>query len=73
MRQLNLNTVLITIVLAIGAWNLKETVSHGNIISKFQEQIYINQRDIQEFRLRMAKTESELVLLQIQLAKMRVQ
>lgn len=73
MRQFNINTLLLTVIIAIAGWNLKETVSHGNIISKFQEQIYINQRDIQDFRLRMAKTESELVLLQIQLAKMKVQ
>lgn len=71
-RQFNLNSVLLTLVLALSAWSLKEIVQQGRDFSKMEERLSNQTVAVTELRIRLASVETELTAIQIKIAETRV-
>lgn len=70
-EQFNFNTILLTIVLGIGAWSLKETISQGRDFVELKTKMENMQYHTDDARRRITAVEATVVLVQIELAKLK--
>lgn len=70
MRQFNINTLLCTVLLALGTWNLKQT--SDLIAGQAESSVRFSQvdRDIIAFRLKLNELETDLIHLRLEVAQM---
>jgi hypothetical protein len=71
MKQLNLNTILLTLVLALSGWTLRTVVEMSTVQASMLERILQHDREIVELRSRTIETEKVVTQLRIQLAHAR--
>lgn len=58
MRQNFVTNTLLSIVILLSGWSLKETVAHGNVLSTLVARQEISDRDLLELRARINATEA---------------
>lgn len=73
MRQLNLNSILLTVVLLLSGWTLSEVSQQGKDAAADREKLAANSREIADLRSRMLSAEVAIVNAQINLARLQRQ
>lgn len=53
-----LTNTLLSIVILLSGWSLKETVAHGNVLASLVSRQEISDRDLLELRARVTSTEA---------------
>ncbi len=68
-KNINLNTILIAIVLGLSGWNLKETVQQGRDFSRLEERTANLMRESVDHRMRLTSLELGLLQVKVDLAR----
>jgi len=71
-HQLNFNTILITVLLALASWNLKETIEQSQQAAKIEERTQALQREMLDLRARVVSVEAQVIDAQLVLARINV-
>lgn len=71
MKNVNFNSVLIMIVIAICGWALKENINNGRDMAEIKQKILATSESVQDLRQRQAISENQIVLMRIDIERMK--
>jgi hypothetical protein len=66
-----LTNALISVVILLSGWSLKETVAHGNVLASLVSRQEISDRDLLELRARVGATEAVVARVAADIAVMQ--
>ncbi len=71
MKQFNLNSVLLAIILGLSTWTIKEVTEQGKEFAAITERVAANTRDTADLRTRVVTAEAQIVLIRLEFAQLK--